>query len=601
MLDIVKEKPNKESPPSISIEDLKTITNQMENCIYKIQNDDKNGTGFICKIPFLNDLKILITNYNLLNEEDLNSNKVIKLKRDNMDEKKITIDNTRIKACINKEITIIEIKPNKDKIFLNTILDLDTEKKDNYTEEQDIYTEPKDNSTEIKENNTEIKDNDTKEKGNSTSSPKLEIKKKSIYIIDKDKLSFSYDIIEYKDNQEINYFCNIKEGSFGSPILSLETFKIFGIYVGNKENINYNIVSMKYLIDELNKVNKIYKNEINLIYIKNTNNDDEENIFGDKFVINHDKEDFDLKINEEESKLVNKWKLKKGENIIKIKIKKKIADFGSMFEGCSSLRNISELEYLDIKNVKFFSKMFSGCSSLSDIKPLEDWDVSSAVNLSDMFSNCESLSDIRPLKKWNVSKVQNFSNMFSQCSSLSDIKPLEDWNVSNAINFSDMFSECTSLKDITPLKNWNVSKANDFSNMFMQCKELKDITSLKNWNVSNVNDFSNMFMQCESLSDIKSLEKWNVLEGTNFSFMFSQCSKLSDIEPLKNWNVSKSEDFSNMFCKCKKLSNIEPLKEWKVSNKAKFNKMFINISSLSDGNKLKQWNLPDNAFKSMFE
>ena len=601
MSDIVKEKPNKESSPSISIEGLKTITNQMENCIYKIQNDDKIGTGFICRIPFLNDIKILITNYNLLNEEDLNSNKVIKLKRDNMDEKKITIDNTRIKACINKEITIIEIKPNKDKIFLNTILDLDTEKKDNYTEEQDIYTEPKDNSTEIKENNTEIKDNDTKEKDNSTSSPKLEIKKKSIYIIDKDKLSFSYNIIEYKDNQEINYFCNIKEGSFGSPILSLETFKIFGIYVGNKENINYNIVSMEYLIDELNKENKIYKNEINLIYIKNTNNDDEENIFGYKFVFNHNKEDFDLKINEEKSKLVNKWKLKKGENIIKIKIKKKIANFESMFDGCSSLRNISELEYLDIRNAKFFSNMFKGCSSLSDIKSLENWNLSNANNLSNMFSGCKSLSDIRPLKKWNVSKVQYFRNMFGQCSSLSDMKPLEDWDVSNAIDFSDMFSECISLKDITPLKNWNVSKANDFSNMFMQCKKLKDITSLKNWNVSKVNDFSNMFMQCETLYDIKSLESWNVLEGTNFSSMFSQCSELSDIEPLTNWNVSNSEDFSNMFSKCIKLSKIGPLKKWKVSNKAKFNKMFVNISSLSDDLELKQWNLPDKVFKSMFD
>ncbi len=271
----------------------------MEKCIYNIQKDDKKGTGFICKITFLNDLKILITNYDLLNEEDINDNKVIKLKNDNLDEQQIKIDNTRIKSFINKEITIIEIKPNKDKIFIDIILDLDTEEKINSISSSELETK------------------------DSISSSELENNKKSIYIIDKDKLRFSYDIIDYKDNQKINYYCNIKEGSFGSPILSLETFKIFGIYFGNKENLNYNIVSMQYLIVELNKQNKIYKNEINLIYIKNTNNDDEENIFGDKFVNNHNDDDFELIINGEKSKLVNKWKLKKGENIIQMIIKKK--------------------------------------------------------------------------------------------------------------------------------------------------------------------------------------------------------------------------------------------------------------------------------------
>ena len=131
MSDIIKEKLNKEQPAYISTQGMHKIIFQMEKCIYNIQKDDKKGTGFICKIPFLNDLKILITNYDLLNEEDINDNKVIKLKNDSLYEQQIKIDNTRIKAFINKEITIIEIKPNKDKIFIDTILDLDTEEKIN--------------------------------------------------------------------------------------------------------------------------------------------------------------------------------------------------------------------------------------------------------------------------------------------------------------------------------------------------------------------------------------------------------------------------------------------------------------------------------------
>ena len=563
-----KEKPSKKQDNPITIKGMHTIIFQVENCFYEIQKDGVTGNGFVCKIPFSNDLKyFLITNYSLLNEEDINFNKTIKLKsvknneetiqdgnEENKENKKneeieIKIDITRIKACINKEITILEIKPNKDKISIETILDLDTEEKDNNTR------------------NLELENN-----------------KKSIYIIDKDKLTFLVNIIE---------------GSLYSPILSLKTFKIIGIYSGKKEN---NIIYMNYLIDELNKKNNTYKNEIELIYIKTTKDDEEEYIFGNKFVDSHNENDIELIINEQKSKLVKKWKLKEGENKIKMIIKNKLTNFERMFEGCESLKNISELKNLDTSYINNFSFMFSGCTSLSDITSLEEWNVSNAINLHEMFSECHKLEDIRPLKKWNVSKVQIFSNMFSGCENLKNIMPLKDWDVSNAIDFSNMFSECHELEDIRPLKDWNVSKANHFSEMFRECKKLIYIESLKNWNVLEATNFSLMFHRCGELSNIKSLKDWNVSNGINFSDMFSRCSKLSDIEPLSNWklNESKPKDFSNMFNKCKQLSNIEPLKEWKVSNGDKFNKMFGDCSSLSVIKPLKEWKLSDNVFKEMY-
>ena len=540
MADIVKEKQNKEQHTSISIKGMNTILSQMENCFYEIQKNDITGSGFVCKIPFSNDLKyFLITSYSLLNEEDINLNKTIKLKsvkkneqkiQDGNEEIHIKIDITRIKACINKEITILEIKPNKDKISLKIILDLDKEAKVNNID------------------NLELENN-----------------KKSIYIIDKDKLTFSEKAME---------------GSFCSPILSLETFKIIGINSGKKENKN-NIIYMNYLIDELNKKNNTYKNEIELIYIKNTKSDKEENIFGNKFVDNLDnlnENDIELIINEQKSKLVKKWKLKEGENKIKMIIKNKLSNFECMFEGCDSLRNISGLKNLDTNCINNFSFMFSGCSSLSDITSLENWNLSNAINLNDMFRECKSLSDLRPLKNWNVSKVQNFSNMFYQCSSLLNnelnITPLKDWNVSNGINFSNMFRECDSLKDIKALKDWDVSKANDFSSMFRECKKLNDIESLKHWKVLKATNFSCMFKRCELLADIRPLKDWKVSESRNLNKMFSRCSMLSNVEPLTKWDISKCENFSKMFSKCKKLSNKELLRQWNLPDNV-FNEMFV--------------------------
>ena len=50
----------------------------MENCIYKIYKNDKViGIGYLCKTPFnSNILKVLITNNNILNKNDIENNKI---------------------------------------------------------------------------------------------------------------------------------------------------------------------------------------------------------------------------------------------------------------------------------------------------------------------------------------------------------------------------------------------------------------------------------------------------------------------------------------------------------------------------------------------
>ena len=250
---------------------------------------------------------------------------------------------------------------------------------------------------------------------------------------------------------------------------------------------------------------------LNLIYYVEEDEGKEQNIFGWKFVENN-KNKIELMINGIKNKLVEKSKLKKGENNIQIIIKKEITDF---------------------------SYMFFGCSSLSDIKSLENWNVSNGIDFSGMFWGCSSLSDIKSLENWNVSNGTYFSWMFRGCSSLKDIKSLENWNISNGTDFEGMFRGCSSLKDIKSLENWNVSNGTNFTFMFYECSSLSDIKSLENWNVSNGTDFEGMFKWCSSLKDIKSLENWNISNGTNFSGMFRWCSPLSDIKSLKSkWKVS---------------------------------------------------------------
>jgi len=121
MSDIIQEKLIEKQPIPVSIEGTKKILFQMENCICKIYLEDgQKGTGFFCKILFNNDLlPVLITNNHVLNEKDIENNKIIQLNI-NDEVKEIEIDNSRKRytnSDENIDITIIKIKPNKDKIY----------------------------------------------------------------------------------------------------------------------------------------------------------------------------------------------------------------------------------------------------------------------------------------------------------------------------------------------------------------------------------------------------------------------------------------------------------------------------------------------------
>ena len=290
MSDIRQEQTFKNQPIPVSLDGTKKIVFQMENCICKIYlKNGETGTGFFCKIPYNNNLlPVLITNNHVLNENDLDSNNIIKLTINNK-VKKIELDNSR-KMYTNPDktvdITIIEIRPNKDGI--NNYLEID---------ENEI--------------NKDIENLE------------LEYIKKSVYILHypNEELRVSYGLTnDLIDNKTINHFCNTEDGSSGSPILSLKTFQVIGIHYGGSQNkkIKFNYGTfIKYAIDEFNKIknnkscNKEYKNEINIIY--KVEKEIDENIFGDQFVYNN-KNNIELKINGNKSGLIKRCKLKKGEN-----------------------------------------------------------------------------------------------------------------------------------------------------------------------------------------------------------------------------------------------------------------------------------------------
>ena len=215
----------KDSIEPVNIESTKTILSQMKHCICKIIIKERFKTGFFCIIPFRKEtIKVLMTNYQFLNEKDFKDNKKLNLSL--YDEKeKLTIDlGIERETYFNKDydITLIELKE-EDNIKYYLKLDVNL-----------------------------FKDNS-----------EINYKNQSIYVLHYPKgmkASVSYGILNNIDKFYISHNCRIDIGSSGSPILNLKNNKVIGIQ--NKGSINYNIGTLlKFpLKDFISKIEKKYIN-----------------------------------------------------------------------------------------------------------------------------------------------------------------------------------------------------------------------------------------------------------------------------------------------------------------------------------------------------
>lgn len=105
------------------------------------------------------------------------------------------------------------------------------------------------------------------------------------------------------------------------------------------------------------------------------------------------------------------WNLPSLKAIVAINVSSKVTNMNSMFFGCESLVDISNLASWDISGVKDMEEMFAYCESLTDLSPLSGWDISNVETAEGMFNHCESLDDMLCLKGWSFNKMDgSFKN-----------------------------------------------------------------------------------------------------------------------------------------------------------------------------------------------
>ena len=205
---------------SLTGEQIQTILEQVNNSLCQIKTESLEGLGFFCLIPSLNSSQdldngklhsVLITCNSIFGIKDLKKGNNIKLSYKNK-EKIIIMDESRhIYSNETFDITIIELKENEfpENIFLK--LDDDTgieEGKDWLYKGEEIYL---------------------------------------IYHLSEKEQKYSLDQINDINNSFIKNYCPNENILLGSPILYLNSFRVFGIHQGKKGKTKYNIGSILFV------------------------------------------------------------------------------------------------------------------------------------------------------------------------------------------------------------------------------------------------------------------------------------------------------------------------------------------------------------------
>ena len=116
-----------------------------------------------------------------------------------------------------------------------------------------------------------------------------------------------------------------------------------------------------------------------------------------------------------------------------------------MFYNCTALETLDMTNW-DLSGVYDMAYMFAGCTSLKNLPGIAYVNISNAVNMNSMFEGCTSLQTLN-LNGWEPSKVENASKMFYGCSALTTINTdyPDAWAENTDANGAQMFMGCTSL------------------------------------------------------------------------------------------------------------------------------------------------------------
>ncbi len=189
-----------------------------------------------------------------------------------------------------------------------------------------------------------------------------------------------------------------------------------------------------------------------------------------------------------------KWESEKS-NIVRVIIRTNIVPTSSdkvneWFMGCSNLRAIRNLNYLDTTNVSDMSYMFQGCQKIQELK-VQNFNTENVTNMKGMFNDCKAVQEL-DLSNFKTERVTDMESMFSGCESALTIL-VNNFNTTNVTSMMSMFQDCKAVNSLN-LRSFNnhAVETNKLTNMFAGDKNLVSITVTGvNFNTDDASMFNN--------------------------------------------------------------------------------------------------------------
>ena len=94
--------------------------------------------------------------------------------------------------------------------------------------------------------------------------------------------------------------------------------------------------------------------------------------------------------------------------------------------------------------------------------------------MNSMFDDCSSLTSINDLENLSTELVNNLSFMFKDCKSLESITFGREFTAKKATKFNEMFSGCIRIQRLD-LSNFETEDVQMMNTLFQECLELKEI------------------------------------------------------------------------------------------------------------------------------
>lgn len=277
------------------------------------------------------------------------------------------------------------------------------------------------------------------------------------------------------------------------------------------------------------------------------------------------------------------------------------------FQGLTSLRNISGMQYLVTDNVTNMSNMFKYCG----IKSLDvsTFNTSKVTDMSGMFSGCNNLEVIYTGYMWKTSAVKQSDQMFAGCRKLygakgtgfspkhTDIQYAHiDDGERNPGYFTQKWQrQFIPAEQISDKDEPYVTISGDVATFHYGKKKIgrhyytltdyphpyiKKAVFDESFKFYTPTSCSKWFSGCRSLTEIVDMDKYLDTEKvTEMSQMFSNCAQLQEIN-LSGFNTSNVVKMDRMFEGCRSLKTID-LSKLDTKKVVSLDKMFAGCSSLT--------------------